>query len=145
MFMLNGNDYGFVHVLPPIHKEELILRVESGNCNLFHESRFQDISTMFAFIGVILACHCGNIPMQLNSIFHGSLNSIFQMNICDIFHIYGPNIDHRCLLESPRWGGSNKYPQSIFWEKKKNEYPCKPQIFLYKLGFEELLIACALT
>ena len=33
----------------------------------------------------------------------------------DIFHISAQNIDCGNSLESPRWGGSNEYPQSMFW------------------------------
>ena len=31
-----------------------------------------------------------------------------------IFHISAQNIDCGGLLEPPRWGGSNGYPQSMF-------------------------------
>ena len=35
-------------------------------------------------------------------------------------------------------GGSNEYPQSIFLSrnKKNNVYPCKPQFYYIKVGFE---------
>ena len=33
----------------------------------------------------------------------------------DIFHISAQNIDCGYSLESPRRGGSNEYPQSMFW------------------------------
>ena len=33
----------------------------------------------------------------------------------DIFHISAQNIDCGYSLEPPRWGGSNEYPQSMFW------------------------------
>ena len=32
-----------------------------------------------------------------------------------IFLIFAQNIDCVYLLEPPRWGGSNEYPQSMFW------------------------------
>ena len=34
-----------------------------------------------------------------------------------IFHISAQNIDCRYSLEPPRRGGSNEYPQSMFWEE----------------------------
>ena len=37
------------------------------------------------------------------------------MKISDIFHIYAQNIDCGYSLEPPQWGGSNEYPQSMFW------------------------------
>ena len=38
------------------------------------------------------------------------------------------NIDFWHLLEPPRRGGSNEYPQYMFLNryKKNNVYPCKP-------------------
>ena len=37
------------------------------------------------------------------------------MKNSDIFLISAQNIDYRYSLEPPRWGGSNEYPQSMFW------------------------------
>ena len=54
----------------------------------------------------------------------------------DIFHIYAQNIDCGYLLE-PLWqGGSNEYPQSMFFSKNKknNVYPCKPQFYYIKVS-----------
>ena len=39
----------------------------------------------------------------------------FQVKNSDIFHISAQNIDCGYSLEPPRRGGSNKYPQSMFW------------------------------
>ena len=36
----------------------------------------------------------------------------------DIFHISAQNIDCGYSLEPPRRGGSNEYPQTIFFEQK---------------------------
>ena len=41
-------------------------------------------------------------------------NENFQLKISDIFHISAQNIDCGYLLEPPRRGGSNDYPQSMF-------------------------------
>ena len=47
----------------------------------------------------------------------------FQRKIVDIFLSFAQNIDCGYLLEPPRRGGSNVYPQSMFWSKnKKNRY-----------------------
>ena len=41
----------------------------------------------------------------------------------DIFLIFAQNIDCGYTLDPPRRGGSNEYPQSMFWSKnKKNRY-----------------------
>ena len=64
-------------------------------------------------------------------------NENFQIKT-DIFHISAQNIDCRYSLEPPRRGGSNEYPQSMFWSrnKKNNVYPCKLQFYSIKVGFK---------
>ena len=42
-------------------------------------------------------------------------NENFQIKNSDIFHISAHNIDCGYSLELPRRGGSNEYPQSMFW------------------------------
>ena len=42
-------------------------------------------------------------------------NEKFQIKISDIFHISAQNIDCGYSLEPPQQGGSNKYPQFMFW------------------------------
>ena len=57
------------------------------------------------------------------------------MKNSDIFQISAQNIDCAYSLEPPRRGGSNEYPQSMFFSrnKKNNVYPCKPRFYvLYK-------------
>ena len=47
----------------------------------------------------------------------------FQRNCFCVFLIFAQNIDCGYTLEPPRRGGSNEYPQSMFWSKnKKNRY-----------------------
>ena len=55
----------------------------------------------------------------------------------DIFQISAQNIDCGYLLEPPRRGGSNEYPQSMFLSrnKKNNVDLCKPQFYYIKVGF----------
>ena len=56
------------------------------------------------------------------------------------FHISAQNIDCGYLLEPPRQGGSNEYPQSMFVSrnKKLNVYSGKPQFYYIKVGFKGL-------
>ena len=63
---------------------------------------------------------------------------IFRSKILIFFHTSAQNIDCGYLLEPPRWGGSNKFPQSMFLSrnKKNNVYPCKPQFYYIKVGFK---------
>ena len=61
----------------------------------------------------------------------------------DIHLISAQNIDCGYWLEPPRRGGSNVYPQSKCLsrnKKKKNTYPCKPQVFYIKVGFKRVKI-----
>ena len=67
------------------------------------------------------------------------------MNI-DILHISAQSIDCGYLLEPPRRGGSNGYPQSMFLSrnKKNNVYTCKSQFYYIKVGFKgfKSILAC---
>ena len=66
------------------------------------------------------------------------------MKVFDVFLIFAQNIDCGYTLEPPaRRGGSNEYPQSMFWSKnKKNRYiPCKPQFYYTKVGFKGVYIS----
>ena len=62
--------------------------------------------------------------------------ALFHIKNSDIFHISAQNIDCGYLLEPPRRGGSNEYPQSMFLSinKKNNVYLCKPQFYYIKVG-----------
>ena len=62
--------------------------------------------------------------MQYTEIFKVVKNENFQKKKKnDIFLIFAQNIDCGYKLEPPRRGGSNEYPQSMFWSKnKKNRY-----------------------
>ena len=46
-------------------------------------------------------------------------NEIFQIKNDDIFYTSAQNIDCGYSLEPPRRGGSNEYPQSMFWAEIK--------------------------
>ena len=66
--------------------------------------------------------------MQYTEIFKVVKNENFQLKIFYIFLILAQNIDCGNMLELPRLGGSNEYPQYMFWNKnKKNRYtPVNP-------------------
>ena len=67
--------------------------------------------------------HYENTPMQYREKNFGCKNENFHRKIFDIFLIFAQNIDCGYTLEPPRRGGSNEYPQSMFWSKnKKNRY-----------------------
>ena len=57
--------------------------------------------------------------------------------------MFAQNIDCGYTLEPPPRGGSNEYPQSMFWSKnKKNRYtPAYPSFFYIKVGFKGVYIA----
>ena len=72
-----------------------------------------------------------NTPIQYNGTFYGFENKNFQMKKCDIFVIFARNRDCGYLLEPPHQGGSNGYPQSMVYSRKKknNVYPFKTLFF----------------
>ena len=76
--------------------------------------------------------------MQYTEIFKVVKNDNFQWKFLDIFFIFAQNIDCGYTLEPPRRGGSNEYPQSMFWSKneKKQVYPPQTPFFYIKVGFK---------
>ena len=76
------------------------------------------------------------MPMQYKEIFKVVKNENFPLKKIDIFLIFAQNIDCGYTLEPPRRGGSNEYPQSMFWGKnKKNRYtPAYPSFTIEKWG-----------
>ena len=68
------------------------------------------------------------MPMQYTEIFSPVKIENFQWKIFDIFLIFfAQNIDCGYTLEPPRRGGSNEYPQSMFWSKNKNQRTNGPE------------------
>ena len=57
--------------------------------------------------------------------FFGCKKIKFSLEKNDIFLIFAPNIECGYMLEPPRRGGSNEYPQSMFWSKNKKNR-CTP-------------------
>ena len=87
--------------------------------------------------------HYENTPIQIYwKLYHKKKNENFQKENSDFFHSSVQNIDCGYLLEPPRRGGSNEYPQSMFLSrnKKNNVYPCKPQFYYIKVGFRGIKI-----
>ena len=69
-------------------------------------------------------------------------NENLQIKKADIFSYFCSKHGLWYSLEPPRRGGSNEYPQSMFLirNKKNNVYPCKPQFYNIKVGFEGVKI-----
>ena len=76
--------------------------------------------------------------MQYTDIFSSVKIENFIGNFLFFFLIFAQNMDCGYTLELPRRGGSNEYPQSMFWSKnKKNRYtPANPSFCLYKSGVQ---------
>ena len=111
--------------------------------NLF----YFNLSNLWYQIFVLKYCvffyiHYENTPIQMYCKFYHQKNENFQIKNSDIFHISAQNIDCGYSLEPPRWGGSNKYPQSMVLSrnKKNNVYPSKPQFYYIKVGFKGVKI-----
>ena len=77
------------------------------------------------------------LPFNIMALFMAAKTKSFRWKKkCDLFVIFARNRDCGYLLEPPHRGGSNEYPQSMFYSrnKKNNVYPCKPYFFPYKSG-----------
>ena len=104
---------------------------------------------LFGFRGLSnrrTAYHYEYLPMQYTEIFSAVKSEKIQLIFFfffKFFPIFAQNIDCGYKLEPPRRGGSNEYPQSMFWSKhKKNRYtPANPSFFYVKVGFKGVFIA----
>ena len=69
--------------------------------------------------------------MQYTEIFSKAKIENFITKILIFFNIFTQNIHSGYMLEPPRQGGSNKYPQCMFWIKnKKVRYsPANPNFY----------------
>ena len=73
--------------------------------------------------------------MQNTVIFLALKIKNFKLKNFDIFLIFAQNIDCGYTLEPPGRGGSNEYPQSMFWSKnKKNRHTPAYPSFLHNSG-----------
>ena len=74
--------------------------------------------------------HQENMPMQYTVIFKVVKNENFQWKFLNIFLIFAQNINYGHTLEPLRRGGSNEYPQSMFWSqnKKNRSTPAYPNV-----------------
>ena len=68
-------------------------------------------------ISLKIVLHYENTPIQIYWKFYNQKRENFQIKNSDIFHISAQNIDCGYSLEPPQWGGSNEYPQSMFFNK----------------------------
>ena len=59
--------------------------------------------------------HYENMPIQIYWKFYNQKRENVQIKNSDIFHISSQNIDCGYSLEPSQRGGSNEYPQSMFW------------------------------
>ena len=60
--------------------------------------------------------HYENTPIQIYWKFYYKKKGKFSDKKFWYFHIYAQNIDCGYSLEPPRRGGSNEYPQSMFFK-----------------------------
>ena len=60
-------------------------------------------------------------PCNIQQYFTAVKMLIFRYFFLIIFLIFAQNIDRGYTLEPPQWGGSNEYPQAMFWSENKKK------------------------
>ena len=88
---------------------------------------------------VIVQAVCHSLQKHVLAIYREFLKckkmKILMEKKIDIFYIFAQNIQCAYILEPLCKGGSNEYPQCIFWVKnKKIRYTLQTPVFLYKSG-----------
>ena len=90
-----------------------------------YHTRVFNLATVVTFTGFT---HYENTPIQIYRKVHLKKPENFQTKNSDIFHISAQNIDCGYLLEPPRRGGSDEYPQCFWAEIRKIMYtPVNPR------------------
>ena len=100
-------------------------------CQILFSEKIAKIASICALLNLPQMLHMLNIDITKTRLFKyienfTSKNRNFSVKKTpDIFHISAQNINCGYLLEPPRRGGSNEYPQSMFLSrnKKNNVYP----------------------
>lgn len=90
---LNYILFFFYHRFPSCLISPLELSKSDLEIHFWTESK---VILIYKFSQLPSGRHSDNTPMQLNAIFHAFMNSIFII-ICNMFIIYGPNIDCWCF------------------------------------------------
>ena len=83
-----------------------------------YKTRYTNIPTAmlsFSFQCGTSFIHYENTPIQIYWKFYNQKLAKFQIKNSNIFYISAQNIDCGYSLEPSRRGGSNEYPQSMFW------------------------------
>ena len=79
------------------------------------------IAQLVMYLLSILKTRPGNIQRIFSAV---KIENLTSKNF-DILNMFAQNIDCGCMLEPPRRGASNEYPQSMFWTKNKKNR-CTP-------------------
>ena len=96
--------------------------LEMNNSDKYPNLMFINLK-VYESINVHGFIHYENMPMQYTVISKVVKNENNQQKFFNIFLIFAQNIYCGYTLEPPRRGGSNEYPQSMFWSKnKKNRH-----------------------
>ena len=81
------------------------------------ESSVSPISVYLDIYVLILALIIRNSLQKLAHTIYRDYFLALKIEHFDIFNIFAQNIDFGYSFESPRRGGSNEYPPSMFWIK----------------------------
>ena len=135
----------------PIHTASKLNASGSLKMLITQGSDFNIPQKVYVFIVLQLSLACFYFLHCLWLLYsYTTKNENFQIKNSGIFHISAQNIDCGYSLEPPRQGGSNEYPQSMFWSRNKqhnitktylyNFDPLKPHFYIVKLGFTGVYI-----
>ena len=93
-----------------------VLRFFKSPCVVFYLG-YRHAVFAWSFLRVSITClHYENTSIEIyRQFFHPPKIENFQIKFFDIFVSSAQNIDCGYSLEPPHRGGSNKYPQSMFW------------------------------
>ena len=88
-------------------------------------------------MGTLYVLCVAELFLFFNKFISHKQNIISNVSAIWSLSISAQNIYCGYSLDPPWRGGSNEYPQSMFLSRNKtnNVYPCKPQFYCIKVGF----------
>ena len=117
--------HGHQNSVPAVHQLS-----ESSRLSFRSQLQYLDETSI-----IMKICLC-----NIQRLFSGVKENFIGKN--DVFNIFAQNIDCGYTLESPRRGGSNEYPQSMFWNinKKNKNTLANPKFCYIKVGYKWVYI-----
>ena len=98
----------------------------------------ENFDSCYFFLILLTTLILGTLKTCVGKLLTALGTRLIRLASAVITSTHNQNIDCGYTLEPPSQGGSNEYPQSMFWNKNKKIYVylCMPQFYYIKVGYK---------